>query len=611
MQTQRGIVSLLAKWPFVFLLFFQTCLLGWASTRHSPGIDEVGHLAAGLHHWETGRFDLYRVNPPLVRVVATAPLRVIGVSVPEIEFDSRPPKRPEFDLGRALVSRDGERSFWYFTMARWSCLPFSWLVTYVIYRWGRDLYGRHAGLFSASLWTICPTAIANAQMITPDTGACAFGVAACYLFWRWLRAPSWISAFAAGLLLGICELCKTTWLILFAVWPAVWILYYLSDKRNWTEWRSGLAQLASAFFLAVCLLDLGYGFEALGCRLGEFSFTSNALTTEVEPGTRINRFSGSVIGDLPVPLPQNYILGIDVQKRDFELRMWSYLRGEWRTEGWWYYYLYGLLVKTPIGTLVLAGCSVIVWPFIRNPMANWRDECVLLAPGLAIIGFVSSQTGFNHHLRYVLPALPFIFVSIGRLWVYRGRFFLALRLFVVAMACLAAISSLRVYPHSMSYFNEVAGGPLNGGDHLIDSSLDWGQDLLYLKSWYDKHPEARPFGLAYFGFVDPQAAGIAFQLPPPGPDESRDFLAPEATARLGPQPGWYAVSVTLLRGYRYRAPDGQGGMRHVGKPDYDYFLRFKPVDTAGYSIWIYHITEEECARVRALMGMPQTNSVNE
>ncbi len=56
---------------------------------------------------------------------------------------------------------------------------------------------------------------------------------------------------------------------------------------------------------------------------------------------------------MPVPLPRNYVLGIDLQKSDFENQDMSYLRGQWRVGGWWYYYLYAMAIKVPLGTWVL------------------------------------------------------------------------------------------------------------------------------------------------------------------------------------------------------------------------------------------------------------------
>ncbi len=47
--------------------------------------------------------------------------------------------------------------------------------------------------------------------------------------------------------------------------------------------------------------------------------------------------------------------------------------------------------------------------------------------------------------------------------------------------CWLAASSLWIYPHSLSYFNESIGGPLNGPEHLLGSNVDWGQDAAYVK----------------------------------------------------------------------------------------------------------------------------------
>ncbi len=38
-----------------------------------------------------------------------------------------------------------------------------------------------------------------------------------------------------------------------------------------------------------------------------------------------------------------------------------------------------------------------------------------------ILAFVSSQSQFNHHVRYVLPALPFAVVGVGKLGYFLNR----------------------------------------------------------------------------------------------------------------------------------------------------------------------------------------------
>ena len=55
------------------LLCAQVGALVWSASRQSPTYDEVGHFAAGIANWRFGRFRFYRVNPPLVRLIATAP----------------------------------------------------------------------------------------------------------------------------------------------------------------------------------------------------------------------------------------------------------------------------------------------------------------------------------------------------------------------------------------------------------------------------------------------------------------------------------------------------------------------------------------------------------
>ena len=198
-----------------------------------------------------------------------------------------------------------------------------------------------------------------------------------------------------------------------------------------------------------------------------------------------------------------------------------------------------------------------------------------------MLTLVSSQTGFSHHFRYVLPCLPFLFIWVSQLASVFGT--LSFKSVATAAAILwSAGSSLWYYPHNLSYFNELAGGPLGGHAHLINSNIDWGQDLLHLKQWLDAHPEAKPLHLAYYGYYDSADLRIEYTAIPL--QSSGDGNSGQtSTGQVAIEPGWYAVSVNYVRGYPWRAPQGA----------YDYFQNFAPVATAGYSIYIYHITEAE------------------
>ena len=490
--------------------------------------------------------------------------------------------RPEFAVGRDFIDANGERSFWFFALARWACLPLSVLGALTCYHWSADLYGPRAGVLSLWLWCFCPNILAHAQLITPDVGASSLGVAALYGFWRWSRRPAWPGALAAGAAIGLAELAKSTWLILFGVLPVLWLLRQAGQERVRAvlPWRAGM-QLAAIMTVAIFVLNFGYRCKGSFRRLDDFAFHSARLggggADSFESG---NRFTGHLAGALRLPLPQDYVQGIDIQLRDLEGGRLSYLRGELRRGGWWYYYAYGLAVKTPLGTWLLAAVAVVGAVVGPKGRAAWRDEAFVAVPAVAVLLLVSSHTGLNQHLRYILPALPFAFILMGRaacLCIVSPT--LVGSLVVAALAAMTA-SSLTVYPHQLSYFNQLAGGPDKGHEHLLDSNIDWGQDLFELKRWLKWHPESHPLGLAYYGTFEPQVAGIEY-VP---------IIDHRAAGTRQPVPGWYAVSVNYLYGY------GLGGL--VRRPEYEDFRHMRPIAKAGYSIYIYHVTGEEGGRAQ-------------
>lgn len=589
------------SWTIVIaasLLAIHTGLLAWCGYRHSPTLDEVGHLPGGLVIWQFGRFDLYRVNPPLPRAVAAAPVALLPHETDWSKFSDAPGARPEWAIGSDFIRANGERSFWLFALARWVCIPFSLIGGIVCWRWSRALFGEPAGLIALALWCFGPNIIGNGWMITPDIAATSFGVLAAFWFWKWLRSPTWTSALLAGGTLGLAELSKMTWVVLFGVWPAVWLVIRLSQRGRAKPAsdvggrKAGFGQLAAILVTGLYVLNLGYAFDGSFQRLDSYPFFSRTLaggeTRDRNTEPPGNRFAGTWLGALPVPLPYDYVTGMDIQKQDFEVGKTSYLRGEFKEGGWWYYYLYATLVKMPIGVLLLIPLAGVL-ALHRRSRLRMIDALPLLAPPLVVFVLVSSQTGFNRYFRYIVPALPFLFVWISRVGVLFQRdapttlaaspaLLRAGRAITAAAIIWAIGSSLYYWPHSLSYFNEFAGGPRRGHEHLIDANIDWGQDLLYLREWIAAHPEARPLTVTYEGFFDPAVAGVDYpRTPALPPDDTR----PQIVEQL--RPGWHAVSVSYLRHSSH---------------NYDYLQAFEPEAMAGYSIYIYRLTAEDLERVR-------------
>jgi hypothetical protein len=424
-------VPLVARRAVIVLLLIHAVLLAYSAYVHSPTLDEPGHMVAGLSHWKFGRFELYRVNPPLVRMVAALPVMGVGYEEDWGEFYEGPGVRPVFGMGDNFLAANGERSFFLFMIARWACIPFSCIGAIVCYLWARDLYGPPAGVLACTIWCFEPNLLAHASLIAPDAHATALGLAACYTFWWWLKKPTWAHAALTGIMLGLVELAKTTFILLYPLWPLMWLVYRLDRCRTTArDWLREAGMLALQMVIGLCVLNLGYGFEGSFTPLNEFPFVSDlfrgqrdkARESDLPTPVPANPFADSLVGDLPVPFPKDYLLGIDIQERDFEsYGRSSYLRGKWRDHGWWYYYLYAVAIKVPLG-LWLIGAVVLMWRVPRAPYAfvrlsgtaSLRDEFILLFPAFGIFAAVSSATGFNEHMRYAVPAFPYLFIAVSQ-----------------------------------------------------------------------------------------------------------------------------------------------------------------------------------------------------
>jgi hypothetical protein len=391
------------------------------------------------------------------------------------------------------------------------------------------------------------------------------------------------SALVAGIALGFAESAKTTLLVFLVLWPLLWLAWHLAAQHGnlCAGWKREASQICLTLLLAWYLLNLVYAFDGSFKRLNRYVFVSRTFTgSDLESGETGNRFAKSWLGAMHVPLPEQYVLGIDLQKRDLENRdgpYLSYLHGEWSRHGWWYYYLYCMAIKVPLGMWLLIAIALCLrCRAAAAGLGDWRKDLVLLLPAFTILTFVSSQTGFSMHFRYVLPAFPFAFV-----WISQSLFNGIMRTkpwnIAVAVGLAWSIaSSLWAAPHHLAYFNELIGGPLGGRFHLTESNVDWGQDLLYLKKWIESHPEARPMNVAYFGLFPPKLAGIDYPCPQgPSSHNSEKSVVPELP------PGWYAISIGYIQGNPY------GGEHHL-----EFFQRLRPAGYAGYSICLFHVPRQ-------------------
>ena len=177
-----------------------------------------------------------------------------------------------------------------------------------------------------TLWCFSPLLLALGATICPDAVAAALGLVAVYTFCQWLRKPNWARAVVAGACLGLLPLTKLTWIVAFGIWPLIWCLWTIPIHLSKAQTRSSpllpLRQLAAMLLLGLYVLNMGYLFDGTFRPLGKYVFISQLLrgqeVAESQQSSEGNRFAETWLGAIPVPLPADFVQGIDTQRLDFE-----------------------------------------------------------------------------------------------------------------------------------------------------------------------------------------------------------------------------------------------------------------------------------------------------
>lgn len=594
------------------LLSLQAGLLVWSAKVHSPTWDEPAHLAAGISHWQLGRFDLYSVNPPLVRMLASA--AVLMVDAPEMDWALYSPTarhRSEVLLGRRMIELNGERTYRQFFLARLAVIPISLIGTLACFWIARRLFGQAAGFVAATLWAFSPTVLGYGSVITPDLASAVVALVLGIAIFHWLSNGTLRETMLLGGCMAIAMLTKSIWIFSpIAVFVGLigWSLF-AGRPFQWKGMVGSVGQLAIATVFALVLVNAFYGFSGSFQKLGSYQFVSSSLSgvsecAECSNETVGNRFSQTALAWLPVPLPRAYVEGIDVQRNDFEqgqnVPAWeSYLNGQWKAGGWWYFYFIGLFHKE---TLLLWGLALLgTIAFLRFKQAAASNLLLysIAIPALMVLFVISINTGLNRYIRYAVPVLPLLIIWASqavRLLSWspsesESRGYRRQELGAAAVAFAAMVVALLSGPHWLSYFNIASGGIREGHLRLCDSNVDWGQDVPAVRTWLEKHPEAKPnLHFAYFGSYDPVNLGVQYTAPAQLPAGNGGFDELRASARKIDE-GWYIVSKNFVVGHQMPMPDGQSRLIFptTHRNGLAYLRTLTPIDEIGGSMLVYKV----------------------
>jgi 4-amino-4-deoxy-L-arabinose transferase-like glycosyltransferase len=538
---------------FLLLFFVQGVFFIRAN---SPTYDEAMHLAAGYSYLATGDFRLEPQNPPLIKALLALPLYV-GHSLPFNPDSQHWHNGTEFFLGQDFLYRSTLPADQMLAVSRVPNLFLGGILTALIGWWAYRLWGSGAAILAMALASLEPNLVSHSSLVTTDIGVTLFIFFAVYLLWEYLHSPRWWLLVATSISTGMALLSKFSALLLipmFALIVALPLLiggkpYLLPLRKNQNRLRHNLLQAAAVLslilFFALLTIPPAYFFQGFQPWLSGF-YEFLALAQVGQP---------------------------------------AFFLGEYSYQGWWSYFLVAFLIKTPIGSLMLIAASLV---FYRAGTPLGRREAVFLLVPVAIIFFATTQAKVNIGLRHVLPVYPFLFVLASRLATVGFRRHWVAPFLVGVPLVFTAVSSLRMAPHQLAYFNELVGGPDQGYRYLGDSNLDWGQDLKGVKTYMEK--EKLPIiYLSYFGTAPPLYYDIRYQYvpgswplewPPPA-----DKVPAEAPRKI------LAISVCNLQ-----------DVSTPHNPLFRWLWIRQPVAKIGYSIFIYDLTDDR----EGLMQLEET-----
>ena len=549
------------------LLLLYVLMAVSATTEKSTTFDEIQHLTLGYLYWAQPSSHLAPAGGIFAQTWAALPLLADHLRAPQETGE------PWSNLGswgksyRFFYSMGNDPSAMLF-QARTMISLLGATLGALIFFWSRELFGAWGGFVSLFLFIFCPNMLAHGALVTADMAAALGFFAATFSFWKLSHAVSWRNLLFSVLALCCLALAKMSAILIFPLFCLILAVRFFSRRpvefQLFTNKilggrfaRAGIWSLLLVFHLiaVVGILWLAYDFQYTSwnqetARLQilcspNFSFWSD---------TGMKAYFLQNIHQARL-LPPAYLEGLSLTLQASDFRS-AFLCGGYSEEGWWWFFPFAFLIKTSIASLLLflfSFVALVLWRWfphgwvVPKPAAphcpNIYDLSPLLLLG-GVYGLVCLTSHLNIGLRHIMPIYPVLFVLAGAnvFWLTAKKSFFKIVLTALLIGTIA--ESFSVWPNYLAFFNQFVGGSRNGYQYLVDSSLDWGQDLPSLHEWLGKNVPAASgthVYLSYFGTGDPKFYGINALLLPGYLD-----VATPQTFPLGD--GIYCLSATMLQG---------------------------------------------------------------
>lgn len=533
-------------------------LHGWLALSAQRGktnaVDELPHLTAGHALWSHGDYRLQPENGVLPQLWEGLPAAWRRRPLPPSDHEGwRVPN--VWSLGHAYFHQIGNDLPALLREGRAMNTVWSAAVGLLVFFWTRRLFGGAGGWLALVFWAFCPTFLAHAALATSDMCMTFFMLASVGAYWRHLREFTLSSALLSSLLCALAFVAKYSAVLLPVMFAALALARLVDGQPLRRDGRSRLGLGAKA---AALLGSAGLHLAVTALVIWAFhAFRFHPSPDPAVPATYTRPWA-VVLQDLSPPLraalafarehrllPDAYLYGFGFVV-DLSAMRGAFFRGETSFTGWRTFFPYAFLVKTPLPLLLAltgaAGLAVARWRrAVRTQIAQDLLRLAPLISLLVVYGCASIASTLNIGHRHLLPLYPVVFIATGAVgWAAARQGWRGAAL-CLALVVAQATASASVRPHYLAFFNRLAGGPSTGYRLLVDSSLDWGQDLPELAVWLRANgPPGVATHYAYFGTGDPEFFGIAGNAMVP-------LLRAPAVEHWRPlTPGVYCISATML-----------------------------------------------------------------
>src|SRR3989339_166279 len=594
------------------MLAFMVSVAFFSMAGDSTIMDEVSHLPAGYSYISQQDMRINPEHPPLVKDLAGGAVWLYSkISGQPINFPYDIPAwttdiNGQWDFGFTLMYKMGNNADLMLLLGRLPMLLIMLLLGFYVFKWSRELFGSTAGLIALFLYSFSPPFLAHGRFVPTDVAAAAAIFIASYYFTRWLKEPSAKNLIAAGLVFGTAQLAKFSvflLVILFAFIVIIWIYLKTREAKNLGQggWSSLGKNLYRYFGGVILLFAIGYTFIVWPVYL--FHVANYPIDRQVrDTQTILQSFGMRPVANLIIFLSgipilrglAQYGLGLAMVLQRAVGGNTTYFLGEISNTGSQIYFPVVYLLKETLTLHILTLTALFfgLWQFGKKKFYQWNNFNLLLQQNIAqvlILGFIalywysSLRSILNIGVRHLLPTFPFIFLLVAQqisLWLNNdnenAKLTRNLKYFLLAILIVwQTISVINVYPSFLAYFNESIGGSANGYKYVVDSNLDWGQDLKRLAAWVDANKVDKIY-MDFFGGALPQ-----YYLG----DKFMPWWGDRSPQEIKKDGGWLAISATFLQGGR-----GKLAPRFYDKAGYyDWLNDYQSATIIGHSIFVYYI----------------------